>query len=473
MSLRKRILQGPLLSLIVTSSGLAQTPALVLRGATLIDGTDGPPQANATVVLKNGWIVAVGNPADVTIPPGARVIDLTGRYLLPGFIEMHGHVAIGAWVVDSSGGKRVFRYAYDEADTRELTKAQLAFGITTVRNPATPTREGVVLRNRVRLGEQVGPRIITSGAPIDGPSIITATDQVTTEAEIRSAVTRQAAAGVDFIKVYDQLDSAQIRIAVDEAHKHGLPVVGHLWRTSWMDASRAGIDGITHIIVSNANLLPEKSRAEFLEIKDRTRVMFDWFKYVDLGGSEIKGLLDTLVAHWITIDPTLVYFEQVVWGNDAGHYPEDAPRYVPPGFAAKTRKGAIPGWSAADYANMRDRFRRMQEFARRLYQGGVPLTVGTDTPNPWMYHREMELLAGAGIPNADVIRMATHNAAVALRLTSEIGSIEVGKRADLVVLDADPIADITNTRRIAWVIHDGKPARPEAYLPARLTRRGR
>src|SRR5690606_4813475 len=114
------------------------------------------------------------------------------------------------------------------------------------------------------------------------------------------------------------------------------------------------------------------------------------------------------------------------------------------------------------------RFRQAQEFARRLHEAGVPLTVGTDIPNPWMFHREMELLSAAGIPNADVIRMATRNAAIGLRLTSEIGTVEVGKRADLVVLDGDPIADISNTRKIAWVMHGGTLARPEGYLPGRL-----
>ncbi|MEO8452690.1 MAG: hypothetical protein ABI647_23055, partial [Gemmatimonadota bacterium] len=133
---------------------------------------------------------------------GARALDLAGRYLLPGFIEMHGHLAIAAWEIDSSGPKRVLRYPYDEVATLELTRSQLAFGITTVRNPAGPTKETVSLRNRVRFGELVGPRIIMAGAPLDRPGPNTAMDAVTTEAEVRAAVAKQAAAGVDFIKLY-------------------------------------------------------------------------------------------------------------------------------------------------------------------------------------------------------------------------------------------------------------------------------
>jgi imidazolonepropionase-like amidohydrolase len=471
VTLSNRIGLSALAWLAIGSTAAAQSPALVLRGATLIDGTDRPPQADAMVVVRNGWIVAVGSRSDVAIPRGARVVDLAGRYLVPGFVDMHGHVAIGAWVIDTIGGKPVLRYAYDEADTRELTRAQLAFGITTVRNPAAPTREAITLRNRVRLGEQVGPRIITSGAPIDRPSPITATDQVTTETEIRAAVARQAAAGVDFIKLYDGLDSAQIAIAVDEAHRRGLPAVGHLWFTSWTDAARVGIDGITHIIVSNAKLLPASRRAEYLKITQRHRLMYEWFGFVDFDGPEIRELFDALVSRRITIDPTLVFFEEVAWGDQPGHYPPEASRYVPPAFAANVRAmGGRSGWGAAELASARERFVGMKEFARRLHQAGVPLTVGTDIPNPWMYHREMELLVSAGIPAADVIRMATRNAAIALRLTSEIGTIEPGKRADLVVLDADPIADIRNTRRISWVVHGGALARPAVHLPRRLTK---
>ena len=425
------------------------------------------------MVVRNGWIVAVGSPGEIAIPPRARVIDLTGKFLLPGFIEMHGHLAIAAWEVDSSGGKRVLRFPYDDVAARELTRSQLAFGITTVRNPAGPTKESVALRNRVRSGELVGPRIFTTGAPLDRPSGNVAMDAVTTEVEVRAAVARQAAAGVDLIKLYHTLDSAQIRVAVDEAHKHGLPAIAHLRHTSWTDAAEAGLGGITHIIVNNAKLLPEARRAEYQKGIRGGQFMFEWFKYADFDGPEIRAMIAALVFHRVTIDPTLVAFEWTAWSNDSTFYPAAATRYVPPSIVEKSKATAalsMSNWSAEDYASARRQFARMLELTRRLHQAGVPLTVGTDAANPWFYHRELELLASAGIPNAEVLRMATSNAAISLRRTSELGTVEPGKRADLVVLDADPIADIKNTRRIAWVIQDGRPARPESYLPTRLRR---
>jgi imidazolonepropionase-like amidohydrolase len=471
MSLGNRLAVWLAVSLAAGATTPAPAQDLVLRGATVIDGTDRAPR-QATVVVRNGWITAVGPDSAAPAPRGARVIDLRGRYLVPGFIEMHGHVAIGAWEIDSSGPRRALRYAYDELASRELTRSQLAFGITTVRNPAAPTAEGVSLRNRVRTGELVGPRIITSGAPLDAPGPNTAIDPVGTEAEARAAVDRQAAAGVDFIKLYAGLDSSLVAAAVDQAHKHGLRAVGHLWKTSWTDAAEAGIDGITHIIVNNAKLLPAGKREPYEKSITNGLFMYDWFGLVDFDGPEIAEMLQALVANRVTIDPTLVAFEMTAWYDDSTHYPKEADQYVPPTFLAKwASMNALRGWTAADYARARSHFPRMLELARRLHEAGVPLTVGVDGANPWLFHRELELLVEAGIPSADVIRMATRNGAIGLGLTSEIGTVEVGKRADLVVLDADPIADIRNSRRISWVIVGGKPARPAAYLPERLTRR--
>ena len=458
------------LAILVSTPARAQT--VVLQGATVIDGTDRPPIANANVVIRNGWITAVGPATEIRPPAGAKMIPIAGKYILPGFIEMHGHLAIAVWEVDSSGPKRVLRYPYDEEATKELTRSQLAFGITTVRNPAGPTREAVSLRNRVRSGELIGPRIVTAGAPIDRPSGNTMMDPATTEAEVRAAVARQAAAGVDFIKLYSTLDSAQIGWAVDEAHKHGLPAIAHLWKTAWTDALNVGLDGITHIIVSNAKLLPESKRAEYLASIRGGQFMFDWFKHADFDGPEIREMIATVVRHRISIDPTLLAFEFTAWMDDSTRFSAEALKYTPPTLAAKAAAANTlrPVWPKEDHESARVQFRRMQELTRRLHQAGVPLTVGTDGANPWLYHYELELLVGSGIPAADVVRMATRNGALSLGLISEIGTVEVGKRADLVVLDADPSADIRNTRRIAWVVQNGRVARPDTYLPERLRR---
>ena len=210
-------------SLSFAATATSQTPTLVLRGATLIDATDGPPLPDATVVIKNGWIAAVGSRAEVTIPRGARVVDLAGRYLLPGFVEMHGHLAIAVWQVDTTGGKRVLRYPYDDEASIEVIRSQLAFGITTVRNPAGPTKESVALRNRVRFGELIGPRIITAGAPLDNQTANEMMDAVTNEVETRAELRSQpnigahleARSGAERKRVAANIERDIVRLGLD------------------------------------------------------------------------------------------------------------------------------------------------------------------------------------------------------------------------------------------------------------------
>ncbi|HTG50461.1 MAG TPA: amidohydrolase family protein, partial [Gemmatimonadales bacterium] len=164
--------------------------------------------------------------------------------------------------------------------------------------------------------------------------------------------------------------------------------------------------------------------------------------------------------------------EGTAWFDQQDFYGKEADTFVPPTFLAKwNMMNSLRGWSADDYKRARSSFPKMQELAKRLFQAGVPLTVGVDHANPWMFHRELELLSGAGIPNADVIRMATRNAAISLGLTSEIGTVTAGRRADMVVLSGDPIADIRNSRKIAMVVFGGVVKPAAAYLPARLTRK--
>lgn len=459
------------LATILTSAPPAAAQTLLLRNATVIDGTDRPAAPQTDVLIRNGWITAVGK--NLVAPAGARSVDLTGKFLLPGFIEMHGHLAIGMWEPDTVRGGSALHYPYDDVAAQELTTSQLAFGITTVRNPAGPTAESVALRNRVRQGELVGPRIITAGAPIDRALVSNASETVRTEEEVREAVRRQASAGVDLIKLYSTLDSTLTRAGVDEAHRHGLRAIAHLWRTSWTEAMRAGIDGITHILVSHPSLLPADKRDSYQKGIRNGLFMYDWFGQADFDGPEIQSMLTLARESRITVDPTLVAFEATAWSDDTTFYPAESRRYVPPTLAARAEQmgSNLRMWPEEDYRAARRQFPLMLELARRLHQAGVPLTVGTDGANPWLFHHEMELLVRAGIPAVDVVRMATSNAARDLGLISEIGTVEVGKRAELVVLDADPTSDIRNTRRIAWVLHQGALQHPDAFLPKRLQSR--
>jgi hypothetical protein len=202
--------------------------------------------------------------------------------------------------------------------------------------------------------------------------------------------------------------------------------------------------------------------------------MYAWFKYVDLDGPEFNTMVDALISHHVWLDPTLVVFEAMVRGNDASLTAGPDMAFAPPSLLRNWQKDMQLsfGWSGADFADGQRTWPMIQTFVKRLYDRGVLLTAGTDTPNPWVppgvsLHRELELLVACGIPPLDVISIATRNGARSLGIEAESGTLAVGKTGDLVLLSADPLADIRNTRRIVVVLQRGAVLQPKELLPAR------
>jgi len=435
-----------------------------LRGVTVIDGTGAPPLRNATVVVTGDRIAAVGTHASVRIPAGARVLDLPGKTLVPGFIDMHAHVALGPAYGPLKAGDPPLRTESDTLADVLMLRRLLEWGVTTVRNPAGPTLEAVALRDAVRSGRLPGPRIFTAGAVIDqiqAPGGLVETAK--TDSAIRAVIRRQAAAGVDYVKLYATLPPPLIRAGIDEAHQQGKKAIGHLALTSWTDAARAGIDGIVHIVAGSPQLLPPERRQAYLKGFTGTQFMFRWFEQLDLQAPEIDTAITELVRHNVVLDPTLVTFEAVFRGNDPAILASPDLATAPAALLRNWREDfqLSAGWSQKDFAEATAAWPTVLKFTKLLYDRGVNLTVGTDTPNPWAapgtsFHRELELYVNAGIPPLEVLRLATQSGARALGIDPDVGTIQRGKIADLVLLDADPLADIRNTRRIVWVMQSGK-----------------
>jgi imidazolonepropionase-like amidohydrolase len=465
--MKASIFFATLATLVEATPSFAQQP-IVLRGATVIDGTDAEPIRDAVIVLRGDRIEQVGPAASFSLPKGARVIDVAGKWILPGFMDLHAHTVLGAWTVDSSGGKRELKMEYDDPASVEIMRTALAYGVTTVRNPSALTSAAISLRDRLRLGEIQGARLVTTGAILETVAAGDMVVKVTNEAEVRAEVARQARAGVDLVKLYARLTPDLVRAGIDEAHRWGIQATGHLWQTSWTDAADAGIDAIEHITPGNAALLPAASREEFLKIKG-TQFMYRWFDLVDLDGPEIREMIDALVKHRVTVDPTLLAFEAIAWADDSTRFPTDIAWLMPPSLTKGTSGGALlsMGWKPEDYRMAKASWPRILAFTKRLHDAGVRLVVGTDAPVAWFFHRELELLVSAGIPPADVIRMATRNASWAINRPTELGTVTRGKIADLVVLSANPLEDIRNTRKIEWVVQSGVPHRPAEFLPKR------
>jgi len=435
--------------------------ALALTGATVIDGTGSSPLRDGVVVIDRERIVYVGPASGVRIGRRVKVSHLTGKWIVPGFIDTHGHLP--------------------GADGVAPFLAQLvAFGTTTLRAPANPRVE---LRELVKKGEAVGPQLLVAGTLIDGvDSVYNWAVRVSTEAEVRDAVKRQAGDRVDFIKLYVGLPPNLVRAAVEEAHRHGLRVIGHLGNTTWREAAELGIDSLAHSWYSGLahSVVPLQFRAEFRDFyvpnpRFDPGLFRKWRELVEPDSPEVLALADKLRERHVEVHPNLVLGEAMTWGDDPAVLERVEPAFAPPEIAAGWRRGRHPysaRWSTGDLTEAKLAFQSMIAIVRSFHERGVLLTAGTDYQNPWMtpgvaFHRELELLASAGIRPLDVIRIATRNGAEALGIGKDAGTIERGKRADLVVLSADPLASISHTRRIERVFLRGRMFDPRLLLGPR------
>jgi imidazolonepropionase-like amidohydrolase len=372
---------------------------------------------------------------------------------MPGFVEMHAHVLFPP--LDEDGHPLP---SFDRDTALALLRTLLFNGITTVRDPGDATEAAVAVRDLLARGIIVGPRMLTAGRILTTASMHHAIYvTVTNEKEVREEVDWQANVGVDFIKLYEELPLALVRAGIDEAHRRGIRVIGHLQSTTWTDAARMGIDFIVHAAPWAPEYLSPAARTDYHPS------MFGrvyWLEHLDLNSPAVQEMVTALVDHDVSVDPTLMAFRTKFWGDDPRYTNNprwaEAPTKLWTGFA---RRSNTADWSPDQYRAARAQWPKLLALVKLMYDRGVLLTVGTDTPFPWIvpgvsFHEELRLLADAGIPAAAVLRMATLNAGRTLKLN--IGSVEPGKDADLVVLTANPLDSLRNTERIEVVVKAGR-----------------
>jgi imidazolonepropionase-like amidohydrolase len=396
------------------------TGTVILEGATLIDGTGALPKPNTTIIINGDKIVFVSNNTanifDLNFSATKNIINLTGKYIIPGLFDMHAHVA------------NVRKDSYNQTESENMLRMLLTYGVTTIRNPGGPTGQSVALRENVSDGKIAGPQIFTAGQLLNTPQIPVpfVERQVQTEQEVRQEVRNQAAAGVDYIKLYVGLSPELVKAATHEAHSKGIKVIGHLYMTSWTDAANLGIDALAHGVPVSPFLLSEADQQKFSNAGDRPFNHFFWLDLVDLNGPEINEMTMALVNNDVPVDPTLNVYEAIIKEEPQNQYL----------------------WS------------KVLQLTKRLYDNGVTILSGTDIPNfdlvPGVsLHHELELLVEAGIPPLEVIKIATRNGAQALGIESDVGTIVPGKQADMIILSDNPVDSITNTMKIEGVINNG------------------
>jgi imidazolonepropionase-like amidohydrolase len=408
----------------------------VLVGPTLIDGTGDPPKPNAVIIINSNKIVAVTNATEYhdqyyslinNETARVNILNLTGKYVIPGLFDMHAHVA------------GVRKNSYNQNFSENALEMLLDYGVTTIRSPAGPTNQSIALKHNVSEGNIEGPEIFTAGILLNSPQIAIPfiEKQISTEEQAREEVRHQAAAGVDYVKLYVGLPPNLVKAAIEEAHSQGIRVIGHLYMTSWTDAANLGIDALTHGVPVNPFLLsPGDKREKFLENGGGPFDHFLWLDLVDLNSTEVEEMINALVENDIPVDPTLSIYEAMLKDD----------RYDDDGFS--------------DPQNQL-RWAKVLQLTKIMYDNGVQILSGSDIPNFGLVpgaslHNELELLVEAGIKPLEVIEIATNNGATALGIDDILGTIQPEKQADMIVLSANPVENISNTKEIEAVIVDGR-----------------
>jgi imidazolonepropionase-like amidohydrolase len=410
---------------------------IAFTGASVFDAVSGTVKPRMTVVVLGNRITAVGPEGAVKVPDGVDVVDARGKTLLPGLWDMHVHLS----GVDGA--------------------LHIAAGVTTARDLGNDYETLRALRDRFDAGTAVGPRVIMAGL-VDGPGQFAAPTGVLVDTpdEARAAVRKLKSEGYVQVKIYSSVKPELVPVIAGEAHKLGMRVSGHV--PAFMTAEqavRAGYDEIQHVNMLFLNFL-------FDTVKDtRTPARFtavaEHAAELDLGSPKVREFIKLLQERRTVVDPTANAFEELFVARKGQISPVFAavadrmPPQVRRGFLAV----GLPVPEGMD-ARYRASFEQVLSMVALLYKSGIQIVVGTDSLAGFAYHRELELYVKAGIPETAVLQMATIGAARVMGREKELGSIEKGKLADLVLVDGNPASDISDVRKTSLVVKDGAVYRP-------------
>lgn len=400
----------------------AQPPPLIFTHVTVIDATGAPAQPDMTVVITKGRIAALGKTGTVLIPQGAQVLDATGKFLIPGLWDMHVHIAS-----DTNPGCK-----------ETCLPLFIANGVTGVRDMGGDLNALQQWRREITQGMLVGPRIVASGPMLDGPIPGWANSlAIATAPEGREAVVALKQQGADFVKVQSLLPREAYFAVAEEAKKQGLPLAGHVPdAVSAAEAADVGQQSMEHLLgvpLGNAN------------------------------DAKVTALFARFVKNNTWHCPTLILTRSRTFIDESPVSSDARLRYIPVTWEWPAKKARmLRGRTAADIAASGQWvYQKQLAFVGAMHRVGVRFLAGTDTPAPYVFpgfslHEELELLVQAGLTPLEALQTTTRNPAQYLGVLDRLGTVEQGKIADLVLLDANPLEEIGNTKKIASVIVGGK-----------------
>lgn len=429
----------------------AAEKVLVIQNVSCFDADSGKMLPQRTIHIRGGRIQAVGDSSKpVEIPPDAEVLDGSGKYVIPGLIDAHVHLVHLADRTHVTGD--------------EFLPLFLAAGVTSVRSTGDAIVAEAGVANYAKSHPNLCPRVFLASPLIDGspPVHRDVGYPLTDPSQVAAFVDDMAAWNVTTLKIYVGTPRSVGQAVIEHGHRRGMKVTGHLGRYTAQDAAIDGIDCLEHIwSVFNYSIPAEVAK----QPGHRSNL--------DLNNSKCQDLIALLVNRRVVVDPTLVVFRNMIYLNDLEeiHKHPDLAR-VPKRMLRYWESYRLGRALKPDTRESRLReILKYQELTGMLHRAVVTLLVGTDTPEPYVVpgfsiHQELEMLVESGLSPSAALQAATFNNAQILNQAENLGSIAVGKRADLVVLTADPTQDIHNTRAIDFVVRGGRVLKPADLLKA-------
>jgi len=419
-------------------------PLFALVHVRVIDGTGAPAREDQTILVADGKIREIGEAASIKIPAGAVVRDLAGYTVIPGLVGMHDHIFYPA----SGGHYNTLLYS--------APRLYLGCGVTTIRTTGgLEVFSELELKKAVREGRIPGPKMHVSSGYLEGKGAFTIQmRELASPDNARAMVRFWNEQGVDDFKVYMNITAELLRAVVDEAHKLGKKVTGHLGVLGFTEAAEIGLDDLEHGLYADTEFVPGKKPGEPVP----GQASRETFLKLDVDGPEIQGLIRTLVLRRTAVTSTLPVFEISVPGRkllDKRILDALATESKVSYLTSRTRVGETENPAAMPL------FKKEMEFERAFVKAGGLLLAG---PDPTGFggviagfgdQREIELLVEAGFTPVEAIKIATHNGALYLGELDKIGTLAVGKQADMVLLKGNPAADIADIRKVETVFKDG------------------
>jgi imidazolonepropionase-like amidohydrolase len=442
---------------VLTAYVKVDAPVIALTNARVIDGTGGPVRQAQTIVIRDGMIAAVGDAPGVTAPDGATIIDLAGKTVLPGFVMVHEHLyyPVGSGVYGQLG--------------ESFTRLYLAGGVTTMRTGGNVNGfMDLNMKLAIDRGQKPGPTIDATAPYLNGPNNFIQMRTMKGPDDARRQVAYWADEGFTSFKAYMQITRAELGAAIDEAHKRGMKITGHLCSVTYSEAADLGIDNLEHGFLASTDFVPSKAP----DACPGQGAGQQAIAALDEQGEPFRALVKKLVDRRVALTSTLTVFETFTPGRPKPPgldvlLPILREQFDRPYERTSTNTTSI-------YARL---FPKALALERAFVRAGGLLIAGTDPTGSggvipgFSNQRQIELLVEAGFMPVEAVQIGTSNGAKYLGRDALIGTIAAGKQADLVVVTGDPSTTIADIRNVDTVFKRGigfDPAKLVASVSGRV-----